>query len=267
VATSHDGVWLATHQTGVAPRIVLAHANGFCKETWAPFVDELGSPDHLLYDQRGHGDSAAPPLPIDWWDLSRDVLSVLDDAAMPPPLTGIGHSSGGAALAMAEILRPGTFERLVLVEPIIVPPPFERHDDHPLALLTERRRVSFESAESAYDAYLEKAPFDTWDPRALAAYVENGFEARGGQWALKCDPAVEAEIYRTAFEHGAWDRLDEVGCEVVLVFGSESPAESAPHAQAMVDRFRLGRLVVIQGAGHLIPMERPEALAAVVAAI
>jgi pimeloyl-ACP methyl ester carboxylesterase len=35
----------------------------------------------------------------------------------------------------------------------------------------------------------------------------------------------------------------------------------------MVDRFRLGRLVVIQGAGHLIPMERPEALAAVVAAI
>ena len=56
---------------------MLVHANGFCKETWSPFVEELGGPDHVSFDQRGHGDSERPLLPIDWWDLGRDVLSRL----------------------------------------------------------------------------------------------------------------------------------------------------------------------------------------------
>jgi pimeloyl-ACP methyl ester carboxylesterase len=267
VTTSHDGLRLATRQVGTDPRFLLVHANGFCKETWDPFIEELGGADFVSFDQRGHGDSETPPVPIDWWDLGRDVLSVLDAAALSTSLTGVGHSSGGAAVAIAEILRPGTFSRLVLIEPIILPPPFQRHDDSPMAVLAERRRVAFESAEAAGASYRDRAPFRSWDPRALHAYVTHGFEARAGGWALKCAPSTEAEIYRSAFAHGAWDRLDEVGCEVHLVFGSQSQAVSAPHAREMLQQFSHGHLHEIADADHLIPMECPEVLAAVVAGI
>lgn len=264
VVASHDGLALAVAGDGVLPGLVMVHANGFCKEIWRPLLADMGDPASLALDQRGHGDSGVPQPPFDWWDLGRDVLSVLDAFETSPSLVGVGHSSGGTALVMAEILRPQTFAKLVLVEPIITPPPFERGENHPLALLTEKRRRSFASPVAAYESYRDRPPFASWDDRALRAFVDHGFESRDGRWALKCSPATEAEFYRAAGAHGAWARLDEVRCRVDLVFGSMSDAGSASDGDALGRRFPRARMVTIGGAGHLMPMERPGRLAEII---
>ena len=72
----------------------------------------------LAADQRGHGDSSTPPPPYDWWDLGRDLLAVVDACRLERP-GGPGPLSGAAALVLAELLRPGAFASLALVEPII----------------------------------------------------------------------------------------------------------------------------------------------------
>ncbi len=263
--TSHDGLLLATEVRGDKPDLLLVHANGFCKETWHPLFEELDGTRAVALDQRGHGDSDTPDPPFDWWDLGRDVLAVLKGVETGSDLIGVGHSSGGAALVMAEILQPGAFDRLILVEPIILPPPFERREDHPLALMTERRRASFESRRAAFESYRDRPPFSSWDVRALRAFVDHGFESRDGRWALKCSPVTEAEFYRTASLHGAWARLNEVRCPVELIFGSEGIASGTANAELLVDRFPAGDLTILDGLGHLIPMEAPDLLAAVVA--
>lgn len=265
VITSHDGLLLATEVTGDRPDLLLVHANGFCKETWHPLLEELDGTRAVVLDQRGHGDSGTPEHPFDWWDLGRDVLTVLEGVETGSDLIGVGHSSGGAALVMAEVLAPGTFDRLILAEPIIPPPPFERSEDHPLALMTEKRRASFESPLGAFESYRDRPPFSSWDVRVLRAFVDHGFEWRDGRWALKCSPATEAEFYRTASLHGAWARLDEVRCPVALVFGSDSNASGTADAERLVNRFPAADLTIIDGIGHLIPMEAPDLLAAVVA--
>lgn len=245
------------------PGLVLVHANGFCKEVWRPVIEDAGSPGHVSIDQPGHGRSGAPDPPFDWWDFGRNVLIVLDHLGITG-VTGVGHSSGAAALAMAEILRPGSFERLVLVEPIVFPGPFARSDGHPLVHGALRRRAVFDSKDAARDSYRDRGPFRGWDDRALEAYLEHGFEQRTDGWALRCSPEVEAEVYRTSTVHGAWDRLPEIECPVDLVAGEHSDTHFEEFARRQAGRFRAAAVHMIPGAGHFVPMTHPTALAAIV---
>lgn len=267
---SHDGLEIAALRRAgrlPGPPLLVVHATGFCKETWLPMFDRaLSGHRFLAIDQRGHGDSEAPDPPFDWWDLGRDVLTVLDAVGWDGPV-GLGHSSGAAALAMAEILEPGTFRYLVLVEPIIFPGPFVRIDDNPMAERARRRRKAFGSASEAFASYVGRGPFAGWDDEALETYVEHGFRSEGGSWVLKCDPDIEAEFYRSATIHGAWDRLAEVGCPVLLVAGEASKSHPAAFVERQADRFSDVEVRIVPGASHFVPMEQPEALGALVAEV
>jgi pimeloyl-ACP methyl ester carboxylesterase len=242
--------------------LVFVHANGFCKEVWRPVVDELGSSNHVSIDQPGHGGSDAPAPPFDWWDFGRNVIAVLDAVGADRPV-GIGHSSGGTALAMAEILRPGTFSRLVLVEPIVFPGPYGRSDGHPLVTGALRRRAIFESRDAAAESYRGRGPFAGWDERALDAYLTHGFHQTDAGWTLRCDPAVEAEVYRTSTVHGAWDRLGEVGCRVDLVAGESSDTHFEEFARTQAARFPDAVLHMVPEAGHFVPMTHPDVVAGI----
>ena len=262
MTTSSEGISLAHCAVGDGDRVFL-HANGFCKEVWEPVVDELTGAGYLLVDQWGHGESPAPPTPFDWWDLARDLIRLLD-ALGSAGLEGVGHSLGGAVLAMADILQPGLFRRLVLVEPILVPPPYERTEDHPLVRGAERRRLSFPSLEEAAAAYRGRGPFVDWREEALQAYVTHGFREEGGAWMLRCLPEVEAEFYRSHSEHAAWERLGEIRCPVVLVVGGRSDSAPAAVADRLSARFAEGVLRTVPGGSHFLPMEQPSILADII---
>lgn len=251
---------------GAGRPVLAVHATGFCKELWAPAVAALRSPCRVVaFDQRGHGDSGAPPPPWDWWDLGREALVVLEHIG--EPAVGLGHSSGGAALAMAEILQPGSFRALVLIEPIILPPPFFRAEENPLSTAALRRRATFPSPAAARAALHGRGAFGSWTEEALGLYVRHGLQEEGSEWVLKCSPAEEAECYRGATAHGAWDRLGEIGCPVVLVAGARSDSHGPSFSAALGNRFQDVRLEVVPDAGHFLPMERPAAVAALLDAL
>ena len=263
---AHDGVPIAAHLAAGEPRIVYAHATGFCKEVWAPVMRHLPGAGLLAIDQRGHGDSGVTEPPFDWWDLGRDLITVVEETAWNHPI-GVGHSSGAASLVMAELLRPDTFRALLLIEPIIFPPPYVRYEDLPLATAAERRRASYPSRDSARDSFKGRGPFALWVDDALDAYVDGAFEGRDGAWALKCRPEVEAECYRAATLHGAWDRLGEVSCPAVVVGGEHSDTHPAVFISEQADRLGAGTVEIVEGATHFVPMERPDVIAALAEAL
>ena len=257
-----DGIELAVwEQAGDnSPLLCLLHATGMCKEVWLPLVDELRQlgveAPVVAWDQAAHGDSERRDHAFDWWDLGRDAAAIVGER----PAVGVGHSSGAAALVMAELLRPGTFQSLVLIEPIVFPPPYGPGDDLPLVAAARRRRHSFPTRDLARLNFASKPPFDSWNERVLDAYVDHGLADRGGRLVLKCDPEDEAEYYRTGGLHRAWDRLGELSVPVLIVAGEASDTHPAELVEAMAASIPRAEIAVIPDAGHFVPMERPGAV-------
>jgi pimeloyl-ACP methyl ester carboxylesterase len=265
-AVSHDGLRLAYERSGSGTPALFVHANGFCKELWRPVIDRLRGVDAVASDLRGHGSSEAGPHPFDWWDLGRDALALVDALGLAAGRIGVGHSVGGAALAMSEILRPGTWRALVLVEPIVPPAPHGRAGaDHPLVAGALRRRASFADADEAFASYRGRGPFARWTDEALRLYVDHAFrDGDDGMRHLACSPETEAEFYRAAGAHGAWDRLGEVGCPAVVVSGADSASHPPDVMTALAGRFPRSRVDVVEEATHFAPMERPDAVAQII---
>jgi len=260
---THDGLPLVGESHGSGAGVLFVHANGFCKEVWRPVSGRLAGVRVLAVDQRGHGASGVGLPPFDWWDLGRDAAAWA--ATLDGPRFGVGHSSGGAALAMAEILHPGTFRHLVLIEPIVFPGPFVRAESHPLVEGALRRRTSFTSRAEARAAFHRRGPFARWVDAALDLYVEHGFrDGPDDRRHLVCAPAIEAEFYRMATAHGAWDRLGEIDIPVTIAVGEHSDSHPPDFAAALAGRFRHATLVSYPGASHFLPMEKPEVVAGLV---
>ena len=261
-----DGVEVATHPLGGrgAP-LVMAHAAGFHGLVLAPLARHLATQFRCAaYDARGHGDTRLPAgRDLDWYGLAEDVLAVVDGLGLDRPYA-FGHSSGGTAVLMAEQARPGTFAAIYCFEPVIVAadPPLGRDDESVLAARARRRRTSFASRQEARRHYESKAPLDTVAPEALQAYVDHGFEdAPDGGVRLKCPPEHEALVYETATAHDAYARLPEVACPVAVACGSESDGCTPDRSRCHVARLPMGRSEILEGLGHLGPLERPEQVA------
>lgn len=260
-----DGAHLAVvrHAGGdpKASEVFLSHATGFCGAAWRPVAEAAapGSAGVTWWDFRGHGRSGRAGIPISWWEMATDVAAVRD-AAPVTTAVGVGHSMGGAALVMAQLSDPGRFQALVLIEPIIVSPPYRRQDHH-LASLARRRRRRFGSRAEAEANFAGKEPFSRWHPDALAGYLDTGLTERSdGSVELSCPPELEAELYTAAGGHGLAALVDRVEVPVRILAGSDTDTYPLEWPAELAERFPRGELRVVDGTGHFLPMERPEAV-------
>ena len=236
--------------------VAFAHATGFCGGVWNPVVAAI-RPDRraIVWDFPGHGSGPELPHPVDWWAFGDWTLSRLAGVGSQP-LVGVGHSMGGAALLMAEIKSPGTFTELLLIEPIVVPPPFVRSDG-PMSDRALKRKSRFVSREEARANFAGKLPFSAWDPGAFEGYLACGLIETPGAAELACKPADEAEIYRTATLHGVWDHLDQVEVPTTILAGAWSDTHQPEFVRTLAARIPGCRVEIVAGTGHFLPMEMP----------
>jgi len=302
--TTWDGVEIATYDLGGdGPPLLLAHATGFHGRVWLPVAEALRSRFRCVaFDARGHGDSGkAPDGDYDWRGFAADTVAVVDGLGLGQP-RAVGHSSGGAALLLAEEARPGTFASLYCYEPVVplvedrpasptpglaptpaaaasepvAPEPMAPKpaapeavapDSNPLAAGARRRREVFASRDAAFANYVAKPPFNRFDPDCLLAYVMYGFDGLAdGTVRLRCRGEDEARVYEMAFRHRAFQHLDLVTCAVTLACGGAGAHFGADHLAAMAARLTGARIDVHPDLGHFGPMEAPAQVAAAVTA-
>ena len=267
---ARDGTSLAVQTwQGSEPGVLYAHANGFSKELWAPTHLELLQmgvfPTGAALDMRGQGDSGEASLPLEFARFGTDVLDVLDalrgEHRIGRDTIGVGHSSGGAAVAIAAIADHAAFAHLVLVEPIILPPPFERRENSPVTAVALRRRASFPDRAAAVANFKGRGPFAGWRDDAVDAYVDGAMRDTGDELVLKCSPATEAEVYRAGWAHDTWAHLHTIACPVTLLVGADSTTHREPYLSELAGRFQEIEVEVVADASHFVPMERPEVIA------
>ncbi|MEY2473851.1 MAG: hypothetical protein QOK28_3180 [Actinomycetota bacterium] len=261
-----DGVTIAyTDHGGSGPDLLLAHATGFCGGVWAPIAGQLMSQFRVVtFDERGHGASGPAPNDEYAWDgFATDALAVVDELGLQHPFGG-GHSCGGALLTLAEIRRPGTFRAIWAYEPIIFPID-EPADVQPtpngnrLSDGARRRRATFASRTEARDNYASKPPLMWLDPRCLDGYLACGLiDEPDGTVRLACEPESEARTYEMGGRHGAYSRLDEVGCPVALVCGENTDAIGPAVLPLLAARLQHATVDVWVDHGHFGCLVDPE---------
>ncbi len=252
--------------------ILLAHATGFHARCWDRIVARLGTRHVIAVDQRGHGRSDKP-LPVHWQDFGQDLTELIRVLELTN-VVGVGHSMGGHAMTQAAAAEPGRFQRLVLIDPVIVSPDEYASSvtmgpdwQHP----TAKRRNRWASPDEMFERFKDRPPFSAWDRDVLRDYCEYGLlrDPSGDGFVLACPPEFEAAVYMAARGNAAvYDSVRALDVPVLLVRVMEPPPDRdwmdfrySPTWPGLIDHFRRGRELHLPDETHFLPMEKPELVA------
>jgi len=253
---------------GDGPLALLHHANGFCKGVFGLLVPALRRHFHVVaMDARGHGDSSAPGGPDAYaWDaFALDIVAVAERLVATHGVgcaLGLGHSFGGTSMLGAASRRPGLFERLVLVDPVVPPPPADippERLEHVMGMAeaARRRRDTWPTRAEARQWWAERSLFAAWRPEALDLYVLDGLrDAQDGGVRLKCPGAVEGAVFASG---GTLDvsALTRGLATPTLWLWARRGNFSREAYEGLAAGMAAARVETID-AGHLAPMEEPE---------
>lgn len=257
-------------ETG-APLIHFLHGNGFCGGVYWPmlrhFLPQYGL---MTHDIEGHGDSDNPPRFSGVEAIIRRIPQVMADQGLPgQPLIGMGHSFGGALTLRVAADNPGLFKALVLLDPIVMPPPFfigvhiaAALGRHPLANASRRRREAWASRAEVADRLRGRGTYKGWTPEALHCFVEYATHDEGGKRVLSCPRELEAEIFERPV--WPWAAFRKAQLPILFLRGEQSfPFFSRAEKMARKANPRL--VVKTLPGGHCFMQENPEATYQVVA--
>jgi pimeloyl-ACP methyl ester carboxylesterase len=259
-----DGGTLAYEVTGAAgPLVVLAHGMGDSREAYRFVAPALVAAGYRVaaVDLRGCGESSVGWSSYSRTDIAGDLVALVDHLGGPAVL--VGHSVSGGAATIAAATAPA------LITAVVELTPFTRAQHVALGDLRVARfrrgmlhlaGTGLFGSVGQWKKYLELAypgprPAD-WDARL--ARIE----------AMLREPGRMKAQQRMG-RSGAGDagaRFGDVRCPVLVVQGSLDPDWASPRAEgeAVVAALPpgLGRLEMIDGAGHYPHVQFPEQVVA-----
>ena len=256
------------------PQLSFAHANGYPPAAYQPLLTLLGA-QHCVraLAQRPLWPGADPQQLNNWNLLAQDLLQFLDERGTPQ-VVGIGHSLGAIATLLAALQRPAAFSALVLLDPVLQPPLnllqwvgaklFGLPRTRALEASAQRRRTSFGSVPEMFANYRTKAAFARLSDAALQAYVAAmAVPGAAGTVQLAYPPAWEAKIYITLPDN-LWRKLPQLQVPLLVVGGAESDTFTSAAAHVLAQRMPHAAIRTVPEAGHLVPLEQPAAVAALI---
>ena len=244
------GVEIAFESRGDGPPLLLVHGLGYGGRGWGPAYDLLAESFYVVaFDNRGFGQSDAPPGPYTVAELARDTGAVLEAAGVERAHV-VGSSLGGMVAQEFALSFPERVERLVLVGTTPGGPA-----SYAMPLVTTR-------------LMLEAAALDP--EVALRLFVENALGAKG---RADADLVEQILAYRRASppDPKGWhaqgaagaafdvlDRLDSIRAETLVVHGTEDAVVDPRNGELLAERIPNARLELLAGCGHLPFWEQPE---------
>jgi 3-oxoadipate enol-lactonase len=228
------------------PVLLLVHAGVADLRMWDPLLAELGGRRRTLrLDLRGFGATRYEPGSF---FASQDVLAVLDHAGVDR-VVGVGNSFGGWVVLDTAARHPERFERIVLLAPAL---PDEGEPSEELRAFGEAEEAAIERGD--VDAATQ-INVDMWAREAPAHIRQLVFEMQSKAFHLQLAAEPEPEDA---------NELDVAGMAIAadVAVGDRDVPDFHANARRLETALPNVRLHTIAGAGHLIPLDRPDAVAA-----
>ena len=233
--------------------LVLLHGFGGTHRAWDPVLPEL---DHQRYspivpDLRGHGTKGGV-RPVSLEGCASDVL-----AAAPDEFVLCGYSFGGRVAQQVALAAPDRVTRLVLISTSA-------------GIADPEARAARIAEDERFADDLEQMTIEEYADRWMAMPIFAGTPPEAARWwredLLRNDPTgLAAALRGTGGGHMEpfWDRVGELGMPVTVVVGSRDEKFVA-FAEEYRARLPHAEVHVIEGAGHGLPREAPQAVAALI---
>lgn len=238
--------------TGAGQPVVLLHGLGLSRHVFAPVVPALASRFRIVsLDLRGHGASPAPDPPGPYSD-HEDVLATLDALGLGQ-VDVVGLSLGGMVAVDLALAQPARVRRLALLAPALSG--WAWSEAWVAAFRTVRAVGRVSGPRAALEAWHAHPLFATAraHPRAARALEEMIFADDGRRW-------VEPDL-RVGLDRPAAGRLATLEASTHVFVGEHDRPDFRAIAETLATHVPAVRLLVVPGAGHLLPLEAPEATA------
>lgn len=238
---------IAWEEHGSGAPVLLIHGLGYARWGWEPVVGPLAESHRvLLFDNRGIGESDAPPGPYTVAELAGDALRVLDEAGVERAHV-VGTSLGGMVAQELALTAPDRVDRLVLVcttpgGPNAAPMPAVT-----VALLGEAATLE---PLVALRRFVENA----LAPDPPTAIVERILAHR---IATAQPPAAWAAQAAAALGFDAWERLPSIASPTLVLHGTADVVVDPANAGLLAGRIPEARVELREGCGHLLFWEEP----------
>jgi pimeloyl-ACP methyl ester carboxylesterase len=237
---------------GSGPDLVFLHgAGGVTAED--PLLAALAR-SHRVYAPLipGYGDSEEAPAIRDMLDFTLHTWDVVAALGLKDPIL-VGHSMGGMIAAEMAAVQPNDVSRLALIAPAGL-----WDDDHPIpdlfsTLPYEMPALLFHDA--AAGAAMMTAGRNVEDPGFLQQYLVTNARQLG----------MAGRILFPIPERGLSTRLYRIKARTLLIWGDSDRLVPPVYAHAFKKGVAGAELVSIPEAGHMIVLEKPEAVAEAVA--
>lgn len=236
----------------------LAHAGA-----WGPLAERLTGVTLTATDQPGHGRAAD-------WDGVSDLHKVATEGSIAiaerlghgHSIDLIGHSFGGTVALRVALQRPDLVRSLTLIEPVLFA---AAHADPAFAAFqTHHARVVERLQAGDHVAALRLFQADWGAGEALESLPEKTRTYMLDRIALiGAQNAVLMEDTAGLLRGGS---LEELRVPVLLIEGGNSPAIIGAIHTALAARLPNVQRLVVQGAGHMLPITHPQLVAPAVQA-
>jgi 3-oxoadipate enol-lactonase len=241
-----NGIELFYTDEGVGAPVVLIHGLGSSSSDWQLQFPALTPSFRVIaVDLRGHGESSKPAGPYTMAMFAHDVAKLIEALGIAPCHV-VGLSLGAMTALELSATRPDLVKSAVIVN---AGPDFVPRTLKDKALVWQRlalvrlvgpgkvaRLVADRTLPGEEHAELRGRVVESLGNNQKATYL-SAMEAIVG-WTIK-------------------DRLDQIAARL-LVVASELDYSSVESKQPIVDEVQDASMIIVKGARHLLPVEKPD---------
>jgi pimeloyl-ACP methyl ester carboxylesterase len=235
------------------PTVLFIHGLAYSRIGWGPGPDLLAQDFRVVvFDNRGVGESDAPPGPYSVPLMVGDAIAVLD-AAGAERVHVVGVSLGGYIAQELAVTHPERVEKLVLVSTAVA-----------------AAEGALPMPQRGIDGFM-RFPTLSRD-EGLRMLVENSL----GEHGVRERPELVEEIYRYRLQHAppleAWQAqlaagmgflhtskpIEQIAAPTLILHGGDDVIVDVRNAEVLAARIPDARVETFPDRGHLMMWQEPE---------
>lgn len=244
IQTGTASIWIADHRDPTVhfPPTLLIHGAGGTHLDWPAELRRMPQLNAITPDLPGHGRSPEPGR-NSVGAYAADMIALLDALKIPQAIIG-GHSMGSAIAQMITLLYPARVKGLILMGAS--------------AKLSVNPDIL-----NGFKGDVNKA-IDLLVGWYYGAGGTEIMQRRSKQQLAAFKPEILYNDYTACNNFDVRDRLTQIKAPTLIIGGAEDKLTPFKFSEFLRDHITGAELVKIDGAGHMLTVEQPDAVAAAV---